>query len=60
MGHSPPTVATPLMPRHSEVINYVYESLSWNANDFHGFRFVMRYPPMPCSVVLQHDLAAPN
>lgn len=57
IGHSPPEVATPLMPEHPDLIEHVYGRLGWDPDDFHGFRFAMRYPPMPSSVVIQHDLA---
>ncbi|MFI4854296.1 MAG: hypothetical protein ACIAQF_04865 [Phycisphaerales bacterium JB065] len=56
-GHAPPALATPLMPEYPKIVDRVYKRLDWNPRDFHGFRFVMRYPPMPCSVVIQHDLA---
>jgi hypothetical protein len=39
------------------MVQRVYERLDWQPRDFHGFRFVMKYPPMPASVVFQHDLA---
>ena len=60
IGHSPPEVATPLMPEHPDLIEHVYGRLGWDPDDFHGFRFAMRYPPMPSSVVIQHDLATPE
>lgn len=57
IGHGPPVVATPLVPRLPEMVARVYERMGWDARDFHGFRLVVRYPAMPTSVVIQHDLA---
>ena len=57
IGHGPPVVATPLAPRLPEMVARVYERMGWDAGDFHGFRLVVRYPAMPTSVVIQHDLA---
>ncbi len=53
----PAVVATPLIPRYPDIVQAVHQRMGWDANDFVGFRFVMKYPPMPTSIVLQHDLA---
>ncbi|MHC5007435.1 MAG: hypothetical protein ACYTGF_08780 [Planctomycetota bacterium] len=57
IGSAPPIVATPLVPRYPEMVQRVYDRLGWQPEEFHGFRFVMKYPPMPSSIVVQHDLA---
>jgi hypothetical protein len=57
IGHCPPVVATPLVPRYPEMVQRVYDRMGWHADDFYGFRFVMKYPPMPTAIVMQHDLA---
>ncbi|MCA9311110.1 MAG: hypothetical protein KDA21_07885, partial [Phycisphaerales bacterium] len=56
IGSAPPVVATPLVPRYPEMVERVYQRFGWNPTDFHGFRFVMKYPPMPVAIVYQHDL----
>ncbi len=58
IGQGPPVVATPLVPRLPDMVARVYERMGWDARDFCGFRLVVRYPAMPTSVVIQHDLAA--
>lgn len=58
IGHGPPVVATPLAPRLGEMVSRVHARMGWDAADFHGFRVVVRYPAMPISLVMQHDLAA--
>jgi hypothetical protein len=41
------------------MVQRVYQRLGWRAEDFHGFRFVMKFPPMLAAIVFQHDLADP-
>lgn len=60
IGHGPPIVSTPLVPHYQAMVQRVYERMHWRASEMHGFRFEMKYPPMPMSVVIQHDLADPN
>lgn len=60
IGHCPPVVATPLIPGYSKMVERVYERMMWNANDFHGYRIVMKYPPMPTALMIRHDLADPR
>lgn len=57
IGRSPPVVSTPLIPRYHAMVERVYERMGWRAEEMCGFRFEMKYPPMPMSVVVQHDLA---
>lgn len=56
LGHGKPRVVTPLAPRYGEIVEYVYRELDWDAEDFRGFRFEMKYPPLPCTVVLGYEL----
>lgn len=60
IGHEPPIVATPLVPQYQSMVQRVYERMGWSGRDFHGYRFTMKFPPMPTSIVLQHDLAEPE
>lgn len=52
----PPVVATPLLPRYSEMIRWTFERLGWNAADFTCRRLVMKYPPIPTVLVLRYSL----
>jgi len=56
LGASPPVVATPLVADYPRLIETVYERCGWTAADFVGYRFVMRYPPIPTLIVLRYDL----
>lgn len=53
----PPVVATPLLPRYSELVRYTFERVGWTASEFVCRRFVMRYPPIPTVLVLRYGLA---
>jgi hypothetical protein len=57
IGHTPPVVATPLIPALPEMVSSVYERMGWDAREFRGYRLTVRYPAMPSSFVIQHDLA---
>lgn len=57
IGSGPPVVATALVPGYPDMVSRVYERMGWRAEDFVGFRLVVRYPAMPTSYVIQHDLA---
>ena len=56
LGSGKPRVVTPLAPRYGEIVEHVYRELEWDAQDFRGFRFEMKYPPLPCTVVLGYEL----
>jgi hypothetical protein len=49
-------LATPLVPRHPELVEFVTDRLGRKVEDFRVFRFVMRYPPIPAAVLLRHKL----
>lgn len=56
IGGRPPAVATPLLPRYSEMIRWTFDRVGWNAADFTCCRFAMRYPPIPTVLLLRYDL----
>ncbi|MFT7485172.1 MAG: hypothetical protein ACI9F9_001019 [Candidatus Paceibacteria bacterium] len=56
MGSVPPRVATPLVPRYSQIVEAVYERMNWKAQDFFALRFEMKCPPLPSSVLIRYDL----
>lgn len=53
---SPPAVATPLVPRYAEMHQYVYDRLDWNASDFRGVRYSIKYMPLGSSAVMRFGL----
>lgn len=52
----PPVVATPLVPRYSELVAYVQQRMGWNASEFRGCRLEMSYPPMGSTVLMRFKL----
>lgn len=56
LAGSPPAVATPLVPRYSQLVNTIYARMGWNPDDFVGFRVQMPFPPMMTRVVLRWPL----
>ena len=56
LGESPLHVVTPEMPEYSEMTAQTFDRLGWNAADFRGFRFRMRYPPMPTLAIFRYPL----
>ncbi len=56
LGSGPPDVVTPELAQYPRMIRSVYERLGWNAADFHGFRFRMKYPPIPTVAVWRYEL----
>lgn len=59
IGSCPPVPATPWMSRYSAMIEHAFQQGGWNADEFHGFRFAMRYPPIPTVAVLRYPLLMP-
>ena len=60
IGHCPPVAATPLIPRYTKMVERVQKHMAWDANDFYGYRIVLKYPPMPTAILIRHDLADPR
>ena len=59
LGAEPPTVLTPEFPKYRAMVQSVFDRAGWNPKEFHGFRFTMRYPPMPTVAVYRYPLADP-
>jgi hypothetical protein len=56
LGGSPPDLVTPEISFYPRMIGSVFTRMGWNANDFHGFRFRLRYPPIPAVALWRYDL----
>jgi len=56
LGRGLAGVMTPEIPRYKQMLKAVHKRLRWNADEFHGFRFKMRFPPVPSLAVLRYDL----
>lgn len=56
LGASARGIVTPEFPQHHSLIERVLERLGRSADEFHGYRFRMRYPPMPAIALFRHPL----
>jgi hypothetical protein len=55
----PPAVATPLVPRYTEIVQAVADRLGWDLSQFRGVRFTMEYPPLGATVLQRFPLPDP-
>ena len=56
LGSGPPDVVTPELPHYPRMVRAVFERLQWKPEAFHGFRFRLRYPPIPTLAVWRYEL----
>ncbi len=56
LGEGPPDTTTPELPRYGELVSFCCKRLGFTIDDFHGFRYRLRYPPIPTFVVMRHPL----
>ena len=49
-------LATPLYPRHSKLVDYVLDGLSWDGGDFRAYRFTLAYLPIPTVALMRAKL----
>jgi hypothetical protein len=50
IGGRPPVVDTPLLPRYATIVEHVHKLLRFEASEFQGYRYHLRYPPFPSTV----------
>jgi hypothetical protein len=53
---TPPDTMVPGMPRYGQMVAYATERLGHPLREFHGFRFRLRYPPVPSLVLYRFEL----
>jgi hypothetical protein len=56
LGAGPPDLVTPEVPFYPRMIGSVFNRMGWSAGDFHGFRFRLRYPPIPAVALWRYEL----
>jgi hypothetical protein len=49
-------IGTADVPRHDEMLKFVFEKAGLNPDDFEAYRVRMRYPPLPVSVIVRHEM----
>lgn len=57
LGSCPPSTMVPEVPRYSRAISSAFERLGWTDADFHGYRFRIKYPPVPSLALFRYPLA---
>lgn len=45
-------------PRYAEMVEFAFDRLGWNGDDFLSHRLTIGFPPIPASVVMSHPLPA--
>lgn len=56
LGRGIDRVRTAEVPRYADILKFVFERTGWKADDFEVYRVRMRYPPIPISVMVRHEL----
>lgn len=56
LGSGPLLLATPEVPRYTQMVKAMFAPTSWNPTEFHGFRMKIAYPACPTAVVLRYPL----
>lgn len=56
LGSAGDGIGTAEVPRYDELISYVVERAGLKRDDFDAYRVRMRYPPLPVSVLIRHEM----
>jgi hypothetical protein len=56
LAGSPPAVATPLVPRYTQLVSSIYSRMGWEPSEFVGMRVQMQFPPMQSRVLARWGL----
>ncbi len=59
LGTGPPSVAAADIPNYGRMVATAVASLGHSPSDFRGFRFRMKYPPIPAQAVYRYELPEP-
>jgi hypothetical protein len=59
LGVGPPSMVTPEVPRYEQMIRWSLDRVGQRPESFRGFRFKLRYPPIPSMCILRHSLLPP-
>lgn len=56
LGEGPPDMTTPEMANYAQLVESTVRRLGFSINEFHGYRYRLRFPPIPTLAVLKHPL----
>ncbi len=57
LGSSPPETTVTEIPRYREIVAFAAERSGCSLNDLQGYRYRLKFPPIPAIAILQHPLA---
>ena len=60
LGRGLHRVRTAEVPRYADLLECVFQQTGWKAEDFDVYRVRMRYPPIPVSVMIRHEMPSPK
>ncbi|MCC6322600.1 MAG: hypothetical protein IT438_14320 [Phycisphaerales bacterium] len=56
LGEGPPDTTTPELHRFGEIVDAACRATGYEVNEFRGYRFRIKYPPIPAIAILRHKL----
>lgn len=56
LGENPPNATAADLPEYRRMVTFAAERMGWTLNDFHGYRFRLRYPPIPTLCLYRYAL----
>jgi hypothetical protein len=56
LGAGPPDCTISALPRCTQMVEFAASRLGWKLGDFHGFRYRLRYPPIPALALFRYAL----
>jgi len=56
LGRGIGNMASPHVPRYTDLLRAATEAAGWDGDRFHGFRLSMRYPPIPTTLLMMAEL----
>ena len=56
LGKGPLPIATPEVPRYSQMVQALFDRTGWSPEQFHGFRMKIAYPACPTALVMRYRL----
>jgi hypothetical protein len=55
LGEAPNAAAADI-PKYRQMVGHAVERLGWSLKDFHGFRYRLRFPPIPALCLYRYEL----
>ena len=59
LGMGPDVLETSDVPRYLEMAQFAFERCGWDGAQFDAYRVRMKFPPIPATMIIKHDLPDP-